>query len=316
MARQDGRVEKGQSIRSAFSAKAWNRAQEAADIVLGVQTGIQVGAPAANGQSYTWIYVKNENSNGQAIPRWGTVVFGEWSYQSSLAVPTDGIDGPATRMFEDSPVLVGRTPGRGPASADAFGIAVEPIAHSAVGRVAVSGVVQCRIRPNAEEIGYAPYAVPDFATGWLKTSMFGDIYGGASIMHIDLQPQQDGFSWALVRLDSPQPIRRGIITSTWINGTTKPIVYDAGPAGPVTLANGERRQDGGSTVYQGEFEAVNFLATLQVPVTSTVNGTASTISQRWVYCAKIGREWHLIAYEKIRTSGESIKDSGGATVFI
>lgn len=43
MARNDGRVEKGQSIRSAFSAKAWNRAQDAADIVLGVQPGIEAG---------------------------------------------------------------------------------------------------------------------------------------------------------------------------------------------------------------------------------------------------------------------------------
>ena len=44
MARNDGRVEKGQSIRSAFSAKAWNRAQDAADIVLGVQPGIEAGS--------------------------------------------------------------------------------------------------------------------------------------------------------------------------------------------------------------------------------------------------------------------------------
>lgn len=44
MARNDGRVEKGQSIRSAFSAKAWNRAQDAADIVLGAQPGIEAGS--------------------------------------------------------------------------------------------------------------------------------------------------------------------------------------------------------------------------------------------------------------------------------
>ena len=33
--RRDGRVESGQKISSAFSARAWNRAQDAADIVLG-----------------------------------------------------------------------------------------------------------------------------------------------------------------------------------------------------------------------------------------------------------------------------------------
>jgi len=38
MARSDGRVEPGQSLKSAFSARAWNRAQDAADIVLGERT--------------------------------------------------------------------------------------------------------------------------------------------------------------------------------------------------------------------------------------------------------------------------------------
>jgi len=37
--RQDGRVEPGQSLKSAVSARAWNRAQDAADIVLGDRTG-------------------------------------------------------------------------------------------------------------------------------------------------------------------------------------------------------------------------------------------------------------------------------------
>jgi len=37
MARPDGRIEKGQRLSSAISARAWNRAQEAADRVLGAQ---------------------------------------------------------------------------------------------------------------------------------------------------------------------------------------------------------------------------------------------------------------------------------------
>jgi hypothetical protein len=40
MGRADGRVEKGQKIGAAFSARAWNRAQDAADIVFrGADTG-------------------------------------------------------------------------------------------------------------------------------------------------------------------------------------------------------------------------------------------------------------------------------------
>ena len=40
MPRQDGRIEQGQSLRSAISARAWNRAQDAADIVLSQRYGI------------------------------------------------------------------------------------------------------------------------------------------------------------------------------------------------------------------------------------------------------------------------------------
>lgn len=44
MARADGRIEKGQRLSSAISAKAWNRAQQAADVVLGVQPGFEVNS--------------------------------------------------------------------------------------------------------------------------------------------------------------------------------------------------------------------------------------------------------------------------------
>jgi hypothetical protein len=37
--RQDGRIEPGQKLSGAISARAWNRAQDAADIVLGERTG-------------------------------------------------------------------------------------------------------------------------------------------------------------------------------------------------------------------------------------------------------------------------------------
>lgn len=43
MARSDGRIESGQRLTSAISARAWNRAQEAADLVLGRQPAVQGG---------------------------------------------------------------------------------------------------------------------------------------------------------------------------------------------------------------------------------------------------------------------------------
>jgi hypothetical protein len=42
MPRLDGRIEKGQSLRSAISARAWNRAQDAADLVLGATQSVTV----------------------------------------------------------------------------------------------------------------------------------------------------------------------------------------------------------------------------------------------------------------------------------
>jgi hypothetical protein len=44
MARNDGRIEKGQRLSSAISARAWNRAQQAADIVLGVEPSVSATA--------------------------------------------------------------------------------------------------------------------------------------------------------------------------------------------------------------------------------------------------------------------------------
>ena len=47
MAKPDGRIEKGQRLSTAISARAWNRAQDAADIVLGVRPGVTAGSAAS-----------------------------------------------------------------------------------------------------------------------------------------------------------------------------------------------------------------------------------------------------------------------------
>jgi hypothetical protein len=45
--RQDGRIEPGQKLSGAISARAWNRAQDAADIVLGDRVGFAAGPGTA-----------------------------------------------------------------------------------------------------------------------------------------------------------------------------------------------------------------------------------------------------------------------------
>ena len=47
MAKPDGLIEKGQRLASAISARAWNRAQDASDIVLGVRPGLEAGNSSA-----------------------------------------------------------------------------------------------------------------------------------------------------------------------------------------------------------------------------------------------------------------------------
>lgn len=44
--RRDGRIEPGQPLKTAISATAWNRAQDAADVVLGQRPGLTVPAGA------------------------------------------------------------------------------------------------------------------------------------------------------------------------------------------------------------------------------------------------------------------------------
>lgn len=49
MAKPDGRIEKGQRLSTAISARAWNRAQDAADVVLGVRPGVTAEAGVFGG---------------------------------------------------------------------------------------------------------------------------------------------------------------------------------------------------------------------------------------------------------------------------
>jgi len=62
MARPDGRIEKGQRLASAISARAWNRAQEAADRVLGAGTGVEAGTgPVASSVLRSTSYLRQLN---------------------------------------------------------------------------------------------------------------------------------------------------------------------------------------------------------------------------------------------------------------
>jgi predicted RecA/RadA family phage recombinase len=131
MARPDGRLEQGQPLRGAISARAWNRAQDAADLVLGANPGTEgvPGSPVL--KPYTWVYCKPSVT----VARWGVLAI------TGMEITPTSSSGGATASFEEMPVLTGGTPS---ATTTAWCVAVEPIESGKIGRVAVGGVVQLK----------------------------------------------------------------------------------------------------------------------------------------------------------------------------
>jgi hypothetical protein len=139
MGRQDGRIEKGQSLRSAISARAWNRAQDAADIVLGAAAGFEEGTGAATHRAANIVYIKNES--GYDVPECGVLGIAGVVNQPG----TGPVNNRATRSFFERPLLRGATPLAFSGHADAFVVTLEPIANNAVGRAAIAGMFPCRV---------------------------------------------------------------------------------------------------------------------------------------------------------------------------
>jgi hypothetical protein len=131
MARPDGRLEPGQPLRGAISARAWNRAQDAADLVLGANPGTEgvPGSPVL--KPYTWVYCKPSVT----VARWGVLAI------TGMEITPTSSSGGATASFEEMPVLTGGTPS---ATTTPWCVAVEPIESGKIGRVAVGGVVQLK----------------------------------------------------------------------------------------------------------------------------------------------------------------------------
>lgn len=126
MARADGRLEAGTKLR--VSARAWNRAQDAADIVLGARPGFEADGIQGPQAPYTAVLCKSSVT----VERWGILAI-----NGIETAPT----GPAGGQFASMPVLQGGAPS---ATTTAWGVAVEPIASGSIGRLAVAGVVQCK----------------------------------------------------------------------------------------------------------------------------------------------------------------------------
>jgi hypothetical protein len=205
MGRADGRVQPGQRLDTAFSARAWNRAQDAADLVLGDRGGLEAGAGQSVAYPYTWVLAKNTTSG--TVPRWGVLKISGVEIE-----PTSSAGGP-TAQFEQMPVLTGITP---TANAPEWCVAVEPIAAGGIGRVAVGGVVQAKVNVGASGDKFV-------AAG---TSVNALVSGGTGEGAILWKESGTGNAkWALVRFGagSGSVLLQGRTTSVWNINTNYPL---------------------------------------------------------------------------------------------
>jgi hypothetical protein len=270
--RPDGRIEKGQRIGSAISARAWNRAQDAADIVLGVRPGVSADGYVGHDRPYNWVYVYNNTGfSTYDIPRWGPVWLNAGLRNNFYNSNVDTTDN--EKFFQEVPVLNGvpATYQGGPTDSNLpvpFGIAVEPIKFGAIGKVAVSGVVQCKLNITSQSDTHAN--VIGATDQELKTGRSGE----ALILHKDAGTGSG--KWGLIRLGTDRSMRRATITSRWNYGTSKTLT-----------------DDDGST-----FSAVNNCQDLIVPL---VIGQVQVLTERYVYCAFVAGGWHLVAWQNYLT---------------
>jgi hypothetical protein len=197
MARPDGRIEKGQRLSSAISARAWNRAQEAADRVLGAGTGFEADGIRGPSAPYTFVLCKPSVT----VQRWGVLEI------TGMEITPTGATGPTTAQFEQMPVLTAGTPTE---TSQSLCVAIEPIESGKIGRVAVDGAVQCKL-----DIGNADhrFARPKDSTSEMQTD-----WGGPALIL-----WKDGATgagkWGLVRIGTGMPTGVDVVTDATLGPT-------------------------------------------------------------------------------------------------
>lgn len=210
----NGRVEPGQPIAQAFSARAWNRAQDAADIVLSQGSVFAAQSQPQSGAPYTFVYMRN--TADRPVERWQAIAI-----DGLEGAPLEGSAAASARsQFGSMPVLRGVKPAQNKRHA----IAIEPIAPNAIGRVAVAGVVQARITATNESSQYFRAKVNPGDFGALDASETGEFA-------IVWRDEGEGFRWGLVRFDADTAgsSRLCKTTAAWEKGTLADLpVWESG----------------------------------------------------------------------------------------
>lgn len=142
--RPDGKIVPGQKLATAISARAWNRAQDAAEIVLGSNGGAAAEGMTPTVRSANVVRVRN--LSGETVPRFG--VLGIGTDQGMAIDPEAATFGEFITFNGSPPTELQRDRGR-------FVVAVEPIGPNAIGRAIVSGCFECRVEVVDETHEYA-----------------------------------------------------------------------------------------------------------------------------------------------------------------
>jgi hypothetical protein len=161
---------------------------------------------------YTWAYCQPSVT----VARWGVLAI------TGVAITPTGSSGGATASFEEMPVLTGGTPS---VTTTAWCVAVEPIESGKIGRVAVGGVVQCKV-----EVDKADDKFVGCSGGGLKTGVKGE----GLILY--KESGTGSGKWALVRLGTTATTEIDVITGVTLGSGglkfTKETVYVIGKKTP------------------------------------------------------------------------------------
>jgi hypothetical protein len=185
-----GRIEKGQPLAKAISATAWNRAQDAADVVLGVQSGFAGDARTLYAGASNIVLVKNDS--GSEVKASGIL--------GVSGIEDTGLD--ANNEMPSicrTPVITGTTP-TAANHASNFVVTLEPIAAGKVGRAAVAGTVAFRLESSSTSHKFA--TVKDSSTLSAKSAENG-------LLRILARSTvgQSSWRWAVGVLDiAPEPV--------------------------------------------------------------------------------------------------------------
>jgi hypothetical protein len=205
--RRDGRIDPGQKLAKAISARAWNRAQDAADIVLGQAPGVTADANTPYGPPFNYVYCRNNTS--QTVPRFGVMRI------SGVEVQPGAETAGGTAQFVQMPVVSGLVPDA--SNPGRWGVAIEPIAAGLIGRLAVAGVVQCKVRV----VNTGDRFVRSLA-GNVNQLVTGG-YGEGLILWSEATVGEE--RWALIRLATPAGVALVQFDGSWPINTNKTVTF-------------------------------------------------------------------------------------------